>query len=89
MSEKALLVVVVVVVCTMSLAVIAQSIAVFYANRSRDRLFAQLTDLAHKLCKESMNRVLAATDLAAYYKVCDAENPRESKKSAPQLWREI
>lgn len=93
MTDGTVHVVVVVVVCAMSLAVISLSVAVFLANRSRDRVFAraqaELVDLAHQLCKESMDRVLAATDLAAYYKVCDVERERKPKEVHPVRVREI
>lgn len=89
MSDSTLLIVILIVVSTLSACIIAQSIANFFAVRALARAQALQTDLAHKLCKESMDRVLAATDLAAYFKIRDSEEPRKPKKLHPASWREI
>jgi len=74
---------------SLALAVIISNLVTFFALRAIARAQAQMIDLSYKLSKESMNRVLAATDLAAYYTIRDAESPRAPKPELPILMEEI
>ena len=89
MTERMLLYIILAIVSTLSLAIITSSVANFFAVRALVRMQSSHKDLMHRLCKESMDRVLAATDLAAFYKVRDAESPPLPKPPKPILWKEI